>query len=233
MPTFRSLTDQGNAAAANITGSEPAGAAADDILIASLYIESTTTITPPAGWSDSFNGTTMVGEVSSAGVFKQYLYWIRRGGSAPALQWLFSSAYRELVIAAYSGARASGDPFSFGDIELRDNAINAIWPDTSGVTSDANETLVWVGTNIAGGAASDQPTGFTERQDINATDTAWADKAQAAAGATGTVTGAQVTSGSTNGPHVSMLVGLRPTAAAGGDLDVLIGEPPCGSSALN
>lgn len=211
---FRNKTISTFATAANITATEPASATLGDILIAFLYIESDTAVTAPASWSNSFNGTTMLSECNASGSqFRQYAYWIRRGGSAPALQWTFSSSFRGIYVAAYSGALASGDPFSFGDPQVRDNKTTRGFPDCSGTTTDTGEMLVWGAGTFANPTSSTQPTGFTERQDINGLELAAADSLQGAPGAV-TSTGASYGGGSTETAS-AQLVGLRPVSTGG------------------
>lgn len=216
-PAFRAISTAGGSAAANITGTEPTGAAENDILVAHLYIESDTAVTAPSGWSNSFNGATMLAECNTAGrAFRSYAYWIRRGASAPALTWTFLSSFRGLSIAAYSGALASGDPWSFGTTAVRDDETAATFPAVSGTTTDADEKLVWMGGDFIGGTASVPPTDFNERLDAGAApggDLVAADKDQAAAGATGSITGASYTG--SNGTTTALMGGLRPVAAAG------------------
>lgn len=212
---FRNKTISAFATAANITATEPASAAADDILIAFLYIESDTAVTPPAGWSNTFNAVTMLCECDvGSSDFRMYGYWIRRTGSAPALQWTFASSFRGIYVAAYSGARNSGDPFSFADHQVRDTTAASTIPNCSGTTSDANEMLVWGAGTFANPSGTTQPTGFTTRQAMSATvSLASADVIQTVAGAASS-TGASYTGGS-NEPAGAMLVGLRPVAAGG------------------
>lgn len=227
MPTFRALSQAGGTTAANITGTEPAGGAANDVYCAGVYIESDTAITPPAGWSNTFNGTTMLAECNNAGgAFRLYGYWIRRGGSAPALTWTFSSSFRALVIMAYSGALASGDPWSFGAPAVRDTAAASTYPAASGTTLDANEMLVWHAASFAGGTSSTPPTSFTERLDQGSgpgQDMCAAEHAQVAAGATGSITGASY-SGTVNNTAAVLLAGLRPLASFLSARPVMVGQ---------
>lgn len=212
---FRSQANSGTGTAANVTGTEPAGAAQDDILIACLYIESDTAVTAPSGWTNTFDGVAALNELEiGSSDYRQYLYWIRRGASAPALQWTFSSAFRGVSIAAYSGALTSGDPFSFCSLAERDNQSAATFPDISGTTDDANELLIWFGACFSNSSSGTQPTGFSERLDSAGLVWELADKAQAAAGGTGTVTGASYSGGS-NDPASVVMVGLRPPAVGG------------------
>jgi hypothetical protein len=215
-PAYRSKDVSGAGTGTNITGVEPLGAAADDILVADLYIESTTTVTPPSGgWSDDFGGTTMVNTLSTAGSeYKHYKYWIRRTGSAPALTWSFSSSWRQIALTAYSGALTSGNPWSFGAKAVRDDRTAQTFPAVSGTTSDNDELLVWSGENYNDAASNTPPTGFTERHDQGGADITIADLVQTSFGGTGSVTGA-VASGSGSEPTSSMLAGLRPAGAGG------------------
>lgn len=204
--TFRSISN-----AFSTTAIEPSGAANGDILIAVVYKEvDVTATTPPSGWNSTFNGVTLTATLTNE-VYRADMFWIRRGGSTPALTFT-SIAGPQITVSAYSGALTSGDPFSFGSTAIRDDATALTWPAVSGTTLDANEMLIWAGNNFRGGTTSDPPTGFTEREDINGSDVAWADVIQTASGATGSVSGATVTSGGSNGPANVFLMGLRPSS---------------------
>ena len=215
-PAFRA--DTASVCALNIggvTGTEPAGAAQDDILRADLYIESDNAVTAPAGWSNTFNGTAALAEANFAGKeFRHYGYWIRRGGSAPSFAWtwtgtLFSCVY----ITAYSDALASGDPWSFVNSAVRDDDVAKTFPDTSGTTLDADELLTWAGNNFDTPTSGVPPTGFTEREDaISTTLVEAGDLVQVTAGATGNITGASYV-GAVNSTASAILAGLRPVSA--------------------
>lgn len=215
---FRSASHNTGATAANITGSEPTGAALNDILIAILYIESDTAVTAPSGWTNTFAGTAALAENNSAsGAYREYAYWIRRGGSAPALAWTFSSSFRSLSIVAYSGAATSGDPFSFLSTAVRDDGTSSTYPSISGTTLVSNEMLIWMveSFNTPTGAIT-VPSGFIQRvvaPPTAANNTDAAEKAQAVAGATGAITGGLYASGG-NGTTSALLVGLEPPGAA-------------------
>lgn len=226
---FRNKTISTFASAANITATEPASAAADDILIAWLYIESDTAVTPPAGWTNTFATIAMLSECNTASdAFRLYAYWIRRGGSAPALGWTFASSFRGIYVAAYSGALASGDPFSFADHQVRDTTAARTIPNCSGTTVDANEMLVWGAGTFANPTGTTVPTGYTSRQAMSSTiSLASADLIQAGAGAASS-TGAAFTGGSTETTG-GQLVGLRPDAgggAVGQPFDIRAGQVP-------
>lgn len=215
---FRSIGVKVKGTAANAIGIEPSGDVDNDILVACLFLENETppALTGPSGWSNTFNGTTMLATLSTAGKrFKLTAWWIRRSGT-PALTWTFTSSFSDLTISAYSGAATSGDPWSFGASAVRDDNASATFPALSGTTLDAGEMLSWCGGNWDGGTAGAPPTSFNERADCsgNTSDMEVADLIQAAAGGTGSITGASWTgSVSTAG---SLLGGLRPVAAAGG-----------------
>lgn len=226
---FRSIGVMVKGTAANATGVEPSGGLDNDIYVACLFLENETppAVTAPSGWANTFNGTTMVATLTAtAGKrFKLYGYWIRRSGT-PALGWTFTSSFRELTISAYSGALTSGDPWSFGATAVRDDNASTAYPALSGTTLDANEMLSWCGGTWDGGTAGVPPTSFNERADTsgNTSDMEVADLVQAAAGGTGSITGASWTgSVSTAG---SLLGGLRPAAAAGASNTCA--QPYCG-----
>ena len=214
-PAFRSYTQAYTTAVTSVTPTEPAGATTDDIIVAFIYVENTnpTTITPPTGWSDTFNGTTLKQDMVLSGqVWSLQAFWIRRGGSAPSyssFSWSGASNVQHLT-AAYSGAVASGDPWSFMAGAKRDDSSTNTYPDVSGTTLTADETLIWAGCNYVGIGTLTAPTGYTARHSTNGSDLALADKAQATATSV-TSTGA---SSNSAGNHASILLGLQSVAAA-------------------
>lgn len=204
---FRNFTNV-NAATANITGTEPTGTTVDDIMIACLYHESSATVTPPAGWTNVFNGVTMFTSTSDEWV---NIYWIRRGASAPSFTWTFAlGGAAQITILSYSGALNTGDPFSFGVQAVRNDSTATTFPAVTGTTAVANEMLVWFSNNFNGVSTYTVPTGFTLRATQVPDDTGAAEKAQAVAGSTGSVTGGSWTA--TAGTAISSMVGLRPAS---------------------
>lgn len=216
-PAFRSRT-QTSGTATGLTGTEPSGAASGDIIIAVAYVEAGgPTFTPPTGWSSAFtaSATTIdTGSMTTPDTWWGHAYWIRRGASAPSYVFGFGvSAYCELTLFAYSGAYNTGDPFSFASKAIRNSAsANTPLPDVSGTTDTADELLLFYGITYVGGTLTG-PTGFTARATAGH-DTQTSDKTQAAAGATGTVTGATVSTANSNA--ASFLFGLRSLAAPSG-----------------
>jgi hypothetical protein len=210
-PAFRSYTQAYTSGVTSTTPTEPAGAAANDILVAFIYVENANpaTITPPSGWSAVFNGVTLKQDlVLSGAVWTLQAFWIRRGGSAPSyasFSWSPSSNVQNLV-AAYPCPITTGDPWSFMTGVLRDNASVGTYPSVSGTTLTADELLIWVGCNIVGIGTLTQPTGYTPRHSANGSDLALADKTQATA-ASVTASGADWSGG--NGNAAVILLGLR------------------------
>jgi hypothetical protein len=200
------LTTGASATGLTFTDSDAGTPVADSIIVAIIYIESAASaVTPPAGWSTTFNGTTMQ-QTLTAETWKATAFWIRRGGSAPsyAFTWSAGSPYSQGGIASYDGAVTSGDPWSFGAETVRDTNAAATFPTVSGTTAGTDELLIWTGMNFQGIPGFTPPTGYTSR--VASGDIAWADKAQAAAGAV-SATGA-VWTGGANGTASAMLMGL-------------------------
>lgn len=227
-PAYRSHTVSAFATAADITATEPASCATNDIEVATLLRESTTAITGATGWSQSFNGTTMSVDTTAGTPYRVTNWWIRRTGSAPSLTWTFASSFRGIAIVCYSGAVTSGDPFDIATSALRDTLLAKTWPNVSGSTSTTDELLIWVGNGSDVGGAGTPPTGFTERADA-ATGMEIADLAQAATGTTGTVTGG-LYGGGTNNTTDTAFVSLKSTSggAACTPTLMLLGVGRCG-----
>lgn len=216
-PAYRSAAISNIGTTNDVAGVEPPGAALNDIEIAFHYQEADNAITPGSGWSSSFNGTTLMAECNAATAFRMQGFWIRRGASAPDLNFIHASAFRFMTIAAFSGAITSGDPFSFGTFAVRDDATAKTWASTSGTTNSADELLVWGGFASDAGGAGTPPTGYTEHLDIigGALNLELCSLAQAVAGATGSVSGASY-SGGNNGTTALLFMGLKSTAGGGG-----------------
>lgn len=153
---------------ANPTSSLPAGAANGDVLVAMVHAEgsaaSPATITPPTGWAliTGLSGNRGHGGGDS---LTWGVYWIKVGGSAPALAWTTASTYNEITticvqdsdgtIAAQSATGADGE-------------LNTHLPDPPSVTAPAGNCLVitggetWQGSAAGGWSA---PAGYIQRGD--------------------------------------------------------------------
>lgn len=199
------------------TGTEPTGTAADDILIVAVYWENNATITAPAGWSNVFGSNTIATQLMVGNSFSNWStswHWIRRGASAPALAWSLSAgSVNTISMLCYSGAINSGNPFSFAAKAARDDLTVATYPSVSGTTDQANEMLVWFGSQLAGNSTFVPPTGYTIRENSAGFDIAAADLVQASAGAV-TASGASGIGGNDN--TTAFLAGLSPTTVGGG-----------------
>lgn len=104
------VTPNGTASAGNASGgalalTKPSGVADGHLLVVAAYLESdTNTWTPPSGWNTAAGLTQ-----DNTGVFQLQVFW-KIAASEPA-SWTWtpgSSAWRALVLAAYSGATGSG-----------------------------------------------------------------------------------------------------------------------------
>lgn len=169
--------------AANSAVAYPASVGAGDILLMAMYIESTTAVTPPGSWVQK--ATVAVTGVS-AHTFR--LFWIRAtGGESGTVTFTHSSAYRECMMARYTGCVASGDPFDTAGVNTASSTTpSSATPAVTLTTGGADELLVWYTTNFDGGTFT-APSGFNGRHLAN--DMAIADLAQTVAGSTGSLAG--------------------------------------------
>lgn len=183
-----------------------------DILRVDLYVETDNAVTVPSGWTQM-----ALAEANVAGDdYRHYAYWKRASGEGASWTWSWTgSTGRSARAVAYLGARASGDPWSFIDSQVRDTTAAATYPAVSGTTLDADELLTWCGGMYQNPSAHTPPTSFTEIEDTSGDTLYLTEKAQATAGATGSITGASYTG--TNGPTTVILAGLRPVATTQSD----------------
>jgi len=180
----------------------PSGLSNDDILILSVYAESSVVLTPPAGF-------TLVQSQSISAVPLQHVVWWKRASSESG-NYVVTHAGgvgvpSSAMLAAYSGCIATGDPVNVS------NSAQSVtnFPDVAVTTTVANTHLLYLCSNEATGAGVTPPTGFTERGDFNQHELS--DKLQAASGATG-----NIKTGTTSSYHgVSILIALAPPASGG------------------
>lgn len=182
-------------AAATAPIAVPTGVTSGQIIVAFLYIESTVAITTvPSGFTECAASPI---SATGLGAHSVHAYWKRATG-ADSGTYTFGwtgSIYREGVALRYTGAVTSGDPWDTGagaaNSAARSSDATAT-PAVSLTTQGADRKLVWCGSNFAGGAGT-EPSGFTKRAD-NTSDIWVADKDQAVAGATGSITGSNAAS---------------------------------------
>lgn len=146
---------------ANPTGTEPAGAALNDILVAIITINNNATapITSPSGWTDLYNGEINLSGIDRLGWRVSY---IRRGGSAPSLAWTTAASYTEIYIAAFSGVDTTTaiDSQSSTGGTGNTQGHNSDPPSTTAVSSSAmaiTGATMWQGSVTTFGA----PTGYS------------------------------------------------------------------------
>lgn len=180
----------------------PTGTAAGQVVLVFIYVESGNgTISGPAGFTQkaSIDGTNHDLEI----------WWKRCTGTDSgtyAFTWS-GNPWREAVAVRFSGCITTGDPF---DVTSTNTGTGGTTPAVSATTTVADTLKVWAATNFNGGAWT-PPSGWTERVDTGGGIGA-ATLAQAAAGATGSVTGS-----SAGGAAVSLafLGALKPPASSG------------------
>jgi hypothetical protein len=181
---FRAASTAGyTAGASTLTGTEPAGTVATDVLVAQLIVQSTSgsTPTPPTGWTTLLSGLTAAGGASH---FYYNVAWILRGGSAPSLAWTTGSTgvYRELNVLGFSGC----DQTTPIDASQDGAPVNAANPDPPSVTAvNAACMAACFGAQWSGSTTSwTAPAGYTRRSRNTAgDDSAIATKLLSASGA--------------------------------------------------
>jgi hypothetical protein len=145
--------------ATTYTGSEGSGWQQNDILIAfAAPYASPCTFTAPSGW------TLVQSSVASSRVSSWGIWWIRRGASAPALNWTFSgSTYFELTIVAFSGCITTGSPIDVSAKTAIRSPSGAAAPDPPSITTVTADclALAFGGSAYNGSAAWTAPSGYS------------------------------------------------------------------------
>ncbi|MBI2246468.1 MAG: hypothetical protein HYU65_00770, partial [Armatimonadetes bacterium] len=209
--TFVGALGGRNTGTSTLSIDRPGGVTTNDVMIAAISVRggSTTTITPPAGW-------TLVNTIDNGMTIRMAIYYKVAAASEPqSYTWTFSSshgasggiqAYRDVDTAAPidDEAGVAGTTGAGGTIATP--SIITTIPNTQLVASFA----------VARGTSFTAPPGMTERYDINSvgdpvpdrTTSEGADALQAADGATGARTAtAEAGAGI---PGVAHLLALRP-----------------------
>lgn len=214
-PAYRASTSGGGSAGASVVANKPTGTVSGDVLVASLYVETTAAITAPSGFSEVTNSPA----APTGNQFRLHVYTKVAGGSEPS-SYTFSwtgSVWRDLIIEAYSGAdNTTPVSVSANAVNNSATATSTQAPSVSATTGAADCTLILSQAWYAGAANFAPASGFTERLDT-ADDLEVCDKAQAVAGATGSITPGNPTSGG-QGPWGLVLIALQP--ATGGATNV-------------
>ena len=167
----------------------PSGVAAGDVILVHLYKQNTNAVTPPAGFTEIGTAQQTTGSVIS-----HHVFWKRATGADSgtySFTWTGSN-WRAALATRYTGCVSTGNPYDSGG-----GAPNGAARSSSGTTTPAvslttqgpDRLLVWSGTNFNSGAWT-MPSGFTAVESDQADElSSTAYKAQAAAGATGSITG--------------------------------------------
>jgi hypothetical protein len=173
----------------------PDDVAAGDIIVVTAFIDGATTVTGLA--TDFAQAPDSPVHVVADQQHRQYVMWKRAAAAdntASTYDFALSgSAYRNVQAIRYTGAVASGDPWDATD-PATDDTNGTASPPVEDTTTGADRLIIWSSTNWAGGAWT-PPTDFTERRDTGDQVCAVADKAQAVAGATGSISGSCTGSG--------------------------------------
>lgn len=205
-PVRQTGTTLTGASAASAVVTLPAGIAAGDVVIVSLYKENTAAVTPPAGYTEKpASGPTTTAPQA------QHTFWHRASGSESGtvtFSWT-GSVFRAATADRISGCISSGDPIEGAPAANSSNA-SVTTLNVSLAATSTDTLLYWAGTNFAGGNTWTPPAGYTEQADIDVL--SCATKTNAAGGATGNVTGTANVSGATT----AVLLDLLPGAAAAG-----------------
>lgn len=201
---FRAATGTTAADRSNSAVAVPAAAAIGDVALIHWYCESTTAPTPPAGFTELTFSPEPV--TTANGVHRQRVYW-KRLTAADTGSYTFAHAllYTELTASLWSGCVASGAPA----VSLGSAVEDRAWPNApavSGTTTSANTALVHLATQYNFGVNAQPPSGFSLVRDGSSGAVSY--KAQAAAGATGSVVATNP--GSSTSSWTATLVGLIP-----------------------
>jgi len=194
---YRSVASTILSTRTNITVTKPAGVVDDDILIASIAIDTDTAITPPAGWTE----ITVVDE--STVDLDLYVYWKRASSEGANYTWTHSSAWSAGAIVAVSGAITSGDPQDATvGIDNNDGLTSTV--NIPSITTATDGSLVIAVTSEYNTAiTSSTPSGWDERLDTEGMHV-WT-KTQTTSGATGATTATL----STASNHVTAVVAIK------------------------
>lgn len=214
-PTFGTAGTQLQGSASTMNVDVPDSVAAGDILVVTAFVDSTGTVTGLATDFAQAPDSPVVVSTGQSGQHRLYVMWKRATGAdstAGTYDFTLSgSFYRNAQAIRYTGAITSGDPWDVTASAESGASAVTVTPAVSDTTTVADTLLVWTGTNWAGGTWT-PPTSFTERRDSGDGVCTVADLTQAAAGATGSITGTCTGIGHSG----AWLGALKPVADGGG-----------------
>lgn len=163
---FRSAQFAGAASGTDLTITEPAGAAQNDIMVCFFLVAAAGTPGAPTGWLVLTNGLQ-----GFDGLFDYHISVIRRGASAPSLTWTTGgSFYREGQIICISGASTAGTALDAVEVMAKANGnggANSNPDPPSVTTATANDLVIAGGMNWSGsgGGGWVAQSGYTIRSD--------------------------------------------------------------------
>lgn len=216
-PAFGTAGTQLQGSAATMNVDVPDSVAANDIIVVTAYLDSTMTVTGLAsGFAHAPDSPVQLGAGAGAGRHSMSVMWKRATGAdstAGTYDFTLSgSTYRNAQAIRYTGAATSGSPWDVTNFNIEEGVGTSTTPAVSDTTTGADRLLIWSATNWSGGAWTPPSAGgtWTERRDSGDQVCTVADKAQAVAGATGSITG---TAGA-NDRMTAWLGALMPPGAA-------------------
>lgn len=209
-PAFGTAGTHIASSSASASFAVPASVAADDIIIIPIFIDgSTVTISAMASGFGHATGSPIT-NTSGAGHTLAVVWKRATGADTGTYDFTLSgSTYRAGKALRYTGAITSGDPFDATNTAQETGIGTNVTPAVSVTTTGADRLLVWAATNWSGGGFT-PPTDFTERMDDGDRVHTAADKAQAAAGSSGSITGTAAANDRMN----AWLGALKPAGAA-------------------
>ena len=162
--TFVSKSADGETTGTGFTATEPTGASLNDILFLWVVVQTgLTNWAPPALW-------TLLVDLSNGGGgdsqnFAAWLYWIRRGTTAPALNASWTSTkFYSVSTTCWRGCKLSGNPYNASAGLYAVTNPSAPNPPSISITAQ-NAVAVALGASWTGPTvAYTAPTGFTIRE---------------------------------------------------------------------
>jgi len=204
-PSFRAASGRNWTQSTTAPTSYPTDAATGDFLLLTLISDPATVVTP-TGWTKVTGFPVSNAEELTASVTA---FWRIKDAStaAPTVAWGGSNIFNKWDMVAYSGADQT-TPINVVSTVTNATTASASPSVASMTTAAANCTIFWWCSNNSGnGTTTTPPSGFTSRVTKQG-GTGAGDKAQATAGATGTMTGSM-----TSDAYVAFAVAVQPPAA--------------------
>jgi hypothetical protein len=196
-PAFGTAGTQLQGSGSTMNVDVPDSVASGDIIVVTAFIDGgTVTVSAlPTGFAHAPD-SPVSNAGAPAGAHSLAVMWKRATGSDSTASTydftLSGSTYRNAQAVRYTGAVGSGNPWDVtAPAAATTNSTTS--PAVSDTTTVADTLLVWAGTNWSGGTWT-PPTGFTERRDSGDGVCSVADKAQASAAGTGSITGTSTSS---------------------------------------